>query len=156
MVRGHVEGFEAVEVVVDLRAVEDVEAHADEDVLDLLANEGEGMLAARSAGPAGQGDVDPLGRKPGVPDPPFERGLGLSDLRFAELLEGVQGLARFLAGLRCEFPQILEEGGDFSRLAPEETVSDRLNGSGIRGGRKLALELLAKLVGPLLQIIKGG
>ena len=46
MVRRHVERLEVVEVVFDLGALEDLVAHAREDVLDLLADPHQRMDAA--------------------------------------------------------------------------------------------------------------
>ena len=49
MIRRHVERFEVVVVVFDLRAFEDLVAHAGEDVLDLLAHAHQRVDAARAA-----------------------------------------------------------------------------------------------------------
>ena len=59
----HVERLEAVVVVLDLGAVEDLVAHRHEDVLELLAHGGERMPAAPArARRPGQRDVEPLAR----------------------------------------------------------------------------------------------
>ena len=70
MVRRHVERFEVVVVVLDLRALEDLVAHAAEDVLDLLAHPHQRMDAARGMLASGQRDVDAAGRRAAG----FERG----------------------------------------------------------------------------------
>jgi hypothetical protein len=62
--RRHVERFEVVVVVLDLRALDDLEAHAREDLLDATAEQAEGMAVAEGGGPAGQRDVD--GRRAGL------------------------------------------------------------------------------------------
>ena len=50
VVRRHVEGLEAVVVVLHLAAVVDLVAHGDEDVLELLAHRGQGVAPARGRG----------------------------------------------------------------------------------------------------------
>ena len=63
MVQRHVQGFEVVDVVFDLGALQHLVAHADEDVLDLLAQLHQRVNAPHRAIARGQRDVHGAGRR---------------------------------------------------------------------------------------------
>ncbi len=73
MLGRHVQRFEVVPVVFELRAVDDLVAHAGEDVLDALAHEGERVAAAGRRHAAGQRDVDRARRRRGRGELGFAR-----------------------------------------------------------------------------------
>ena len=66
MVRWNVERFEVVELVLDLRTVRDIEAHAAEDALDALERARHGMQRARRLTAAGKRHIERLCGELGV------------------------------------------------------------------------------------------
>ena len=60
VVRRQVERFKVVVIQLDLRAGDDIKAHAEEDLLDLIQDEIKGMAVALPDRRAGQGDIDGL------------------------------------------------------------------------------------------------
>jgi hypothetical protein len=87
-----VERVEVVEDVVDLGALLDVEAQAEEDVLDLAPHGREQVQPADGLGRrAGQRDVDAVGREARVE-------LGRLELRDAVVDEGLERFARLVGG----------------------------------------------------------
>ena len=66
MVRGNVERFEVVEVVLDLGSLHDVEPEMTKERLDSLQRSGDRMETARALPAPGKGDVDPLAPELGV------------------------------------------------------------------------------------------
>ncbi len=110
-------------VVFDLGAVGHVETDRTEDLLDALPGADHRVDAARAASPAGQGDVDGLGRQAlvqhglGQFGPPrvqqrLDLLLGLVDLRAARALflalQGCEALEQ-----RSQRPLLAQEGGFF-------------------------------------------
>ena len=103
---------ERVEVVVDgldLGPLGDVEAEADEHVLDLAPGLRDQMQAAdRGAGSAGQRDVDPVVDQPRVELGSRERRAALIDRlleRLAGLVGGLRRLAARSSGGSCATPR---------------------------------------------------
>jgi hypothetical protein len=66
VVGGDVEGLEVVPVGLDLGALGDPVAEADEDVDDLVGGPGDRVDGPPRRHPAGEGDVDPLGLEQGL------------------------------------------------------------------------------------------
>ena len=135
MVRGHVEGLEAVVVVLDLATLVDLVAHGHEDVLEVLAHHGQGVKPPHPGrrGPAGRGR--PARERGGRARRAFREGRGpRSDRRLELVLERVQVAARpACATLREGRPSILQEGRDRPGLAAEEAVAHRLEGRRVCG-----------------------
>jgi hypothetical protein len=65
VVRRHVERLEVVVVVLELRTVDDLVAHPEEDALDALADAREGMTPAHGRFAAWERHVDCVDRRPG-------------------------------------------------------------------------------------------
>ncbi len=63
MLRRHVERFEVVIVVFELRPIDHLEAEAREDRFNPLAQDRQRMTMADARGPTGQRDVDRAGRR---------------------------------------------------------------------------------------------
>jgi hypothetical protein len=131
VIRRHVERLEVVEVVFDLRAFEDLVAHAGEDVLDFLADAHERMNAPERELAARQGHVDGAGRRPAG----AEGGTALLERRLDLGLQLVDEGTGFTTQLRRQRAELLEQTGDRSGLAAEELVVQRLEVRiGTRGG----------------------
>src|SRR5215211_6094257 len=102
VVGGDVEGLEVVPVGLDLGALDDPVAEADEDVDDLVGGPGHRVDGPAGRHPAGQGHVDPLGLEQGL----VPLGLQLGPAGGQLGLEGGPGLvdaaAQVAAGLLVE------------------------------------------------------
>jgi hypothetical protein len=129
----HVERFEVVPVVFEFGAVDDLVAHAGEDVFDPFTDVGERMAPARKGDAAWQGDVDGAGRR--------RRG---RERRFARVECGFDFLLERV-GLRAEHAPFvgrrgadgLEERRDLALLTAQVLVTNGLDG-GDRGRRARA------------------
>ena len=142
VLRRHVERLEAVVVVLHLGPVVHQVAHAEEDVLDLLAHDRERMAAALRGQAARQGHVDALAGEAQRARGALERRRLRLEARLQLALQRVQLLAGGLllapaTACRSELMQL----GEGARLAPEEAVADRLQ----RGGRRRRLEVAVEL-----------
>ncbi len=113
MLVGHVERFEVVVVVLDLRAFEHLIAEPGEDLLHLLAHEAERMTMADGRRAAGQRDVDRVGgtARGG------ERRLALGQRLFHGDLERVDLLSERLAIRWRQRRQVRHQLGDPAGLA---------------------------------------
>ena len=119
VVLGEVQGLEVIVVGFHLRALHHIEAHPQEDLLDLVQHQGEGMPVAGGGGAAGHGDVDGLG-----PELFLQLG-GLQGLGPGGqlLLQGFPDLVGQLpddgALLGGKAPHLLEDGGELPLLSQE-------------------------------------
>jgi hypothetical protein len=100
VLRRHVERFEVVVVVFDLRALEHLVAEAREDLAHLLAHQAERMAMSERAAAAGQRDVHrPAGRRvaASAARARVERGLHLALQLVGAAAEGALLVGRGLA-----------------------------------------------------------
>ena len=130
--------IELVEVVLGqlhLRAVQHGEAHADEDVLDLIQGDIHGVAVTGLVGLAGDGHVQSLSLQTVL------QGLGLQLLAPAlqGLLQGGPDLVGQLthggALLGGELAHLLEDGGELTLLA-QVLDPEGIQGGGVAGGLK--------------------
>ena len=112
-----VERAEVVEVVLDVRALGDREAHLAEDRDDLLGDLADRVNAPVGARPYRQGDVLSLGQQLGVERHRLERGLARRDGVGHRLLELIVALAGRAPRLRLERAEALGQIGDPPLLA---------------------------------------
>ena len=137
MIGRHVERFEVVIVVLELRPLEDEEAHAAEDRFDALAQQRQGMTVAERRGPARQRDVHRVRRR--------ARRLGrrdaLVEARFDLLLQLVRQLAEERTRVGGRRPERLEQRGDEPALSREIPIAHGAERGRARGLREIALEL---------------
>jgi hypothetical protein len=110
MVRRHVQRFEIVEIVLDLRPLEDLVAHAAEDVLDLLPHSHQRMDPANGNLTAGECHVDCASGWPRR----LDSGALLLQRRLHVLLERVDGGAVRGAFIRGTRPEFLHQAGDLA------------------------------------------
>jgi hypothetical protein len=130
VIGGHVEEAEVVVVGLDVRRLEDREAHALEDVEHLAQHQGDRVIRAHRAGPRGEGDVPRLGGDTGG------KLAGLDDL--APLVKA--GLE-----LGVERVDVFAEG---RALVRGQAADAALEAGGDAGGREpRAVELLQRLGG---------
>ena len=142
MLLRHVQRFEVVPVVFELRAVDDLVAHAEEDVLDALAHLRQRMPASEHRHAAGQRHVERAWR-----------GLGRRQCRFTRVERGFDLLLQRV-GLRAEHPPLvgrrgahgLEQRRDASLLSAQELIAHRLHGRDAGGGRQGSLKFRAEVV----------
>src|SRR5262245_8841823 len=137
MLGRHVQRVEAVPLVFGFGSYDDREAHAREDLFELVAYHRQRMTMAEPRHAAGECDVDAAGR---ALDELAAR-LMLRPACFDSLLElvGVAPDALLLAGGRAG--NQLHPGGDDAVLAAQVSVADRLRVAGRRSRSELALEL---------------
>ena len=153
MARRHVEGLEAVVVVLDLAALVHLVAHAHEDVLELLAHGGEGVPPPEGGGAAGQGDVDALALEVTGPLAGQEVARHGLDLRFEVGLERVQHLPGVAPRLVRQLAQGLEQVRHRSRLAAEKGVAQGLQVRGIADLGEPPREVLAEGLDARVEIV---
>jgi len=134
VVRRHVQRVEEVVRRLDLAALGDRVAHAEEHVLDLAANLGDQVKVAARDGRAGERDVDALLAQCAVELGLLERGLALGDRGLERLAHGVQ---RHAGVAVPNFPERLLQ----LALATEVADPDRVELLGRRGVRDLAFRL---------------
>ncbi len=147
MVGREVEGLEVVVVGLDLGALLDDEAHAEEDPLDLLLEQGQGMGGPDVASAAGQGQVDGPGRAGGRPQP----GLEGPDAVLRVVLELVDQAAGLAPGLGRSGLQLLEQKGDVALLPSQVGRPELLEGLGVGGFRGRVVEGLPEPLDPVLE-----
>ncbi len=112
MLRGHVERFEVVVVVLELGAFRDVEPHAQEDLLDALAQQRERMAMTDKRRAAGERDIDRVGGRRA-----HQRLFRLFERLLRELPQRVQRLPARAAILRRRRPEVLQRERDRAALA---------------------------------------
>ena len=113
-------GVQLVEVIggqLHLRAVQDREAHGDEDLLDLIQRGVHGVLVAQLVGLAGDGDVQRLGLQPLLQGLFRQDGGLLLDGGLHICPDGVGQLAHDGPLLGGELAHLLQNGGQFSLFA---------------------------------------
>ena len=144
VVRGNVEGFEVVEVVLDLGAFHDVEPEVAKERLDPFQGPGNRVEAAGPLSPPGKGHVDPFPAELGVHRGPGQRlapGARRLRERVLDLVERLAGRRPLGGGERAETPELL---GDYP-LAAEKTNPHALHFLAGRGrvqrGKSLGLEV---------------
>ena len=152
MVRRHVEGLEAVVVVLHFGAVEDLVAHGQEDVFQVLAGRGQGMAAAVGRDAAGQRDVHALAGEAALLEVRFERVLRRLQRLLDLVLQAVQVLPGLASRVRGERAQRLHQGGDRPRLAAEVAVAQGLQGGRIPRRLQLAVEVRAQRADLVFQL----
>ncbi len=136
MLRRHVERFEVVVVVLELRPVDDQEAEAREDRFDALAKNRQRMPMADSPNAAGQRDVDAACR-----GARRRRGLeARGEARVEIFLQLVDELTEARPVVGRHLSEALQQGGDEPALAREIAIADRPNIRLVRGGRQILLE----------------
>ncbi len=118
----HVERLEVVPVVLEFGAFDDLVAHAEEDVLDALADLRERVAAAERRDASRQRDVDRAGRRRRGGEFRLAGGETFLDGLF-EALTAAPRARRVVGGRR---PQALEACGQQAVLAAEEPVVHRL------------------------------
>ena len=149
VVRRHVEGLEVVVVVLHLGAVVHLVAHGHEDVLELLADDGQRVAPAHEGAAAGQGRVEPVAAERLVA-PASARGprRAPSSLSLDRRLERVQLLAGLAPLGLGQLAERLQQRGERPRLAAQEAVAQRLEGRRVRHRGHRGLELRPRAPGP--------
>ena len=130
-------GVQTVEVVnrlLDLGAVVDLEAHADEDVLELVYDDVHGVLVAAFDSLAGQGDIQGLGL-----ELCFQRGLFklLAALVYGLLELGAHTVGHLAHGrtlLGGQLAHLLQNNGELTLLA-QVLHAQRVQRRDVRRGR---------------------
>ena len=141
-----VERREVVVVELDLGALDDVEAHAQEDVLDLAPGLGDQVqVAGRQRRVAGQRDVDAVLGQAALELGVLERGRALAEHRLERLAHLVRGLADRAALLRRQVADAAQDAGQLG-LAAQVADAQLLERGGLGGGGDGGLRLAAQLV----------
>ena len=145
VVRRHVQRFEAVEVVVDLRErVVDLVAHRHEDVLELLPDHRQRVPAPDGAHPARQRHVHALPQELLVAPAALQLHPPRLEPRLDLLLDGVQLPPRLAPLVLPQLPQPPEEERQLPGLAAEEPRADVLQRLGIAHLGQRGVEVLPK------------
>ena len=137
MLRRHVERFEVVVIVLELGPFGDEEAEAEEDLLDAVAEQRQGMAMADERRPAGKRDVDPVRgrtRRGGVGEARLQR-------VFDVLLEEVRVAPERGPPVRRRLRDVFQEGGGEAAFAGEIAISQRAQFGFARRGGEFTLEL---------------
>ena len=113
------------------RALEDLVAHAGEDVFDLAADTHQGMDAAERQLASGERDVHSAGGWPAG----AERGPSVVERRFNLTLQLVDERTNFAPALGGQAAKLFEEAGDRPGLTAQELVVKRLE-FGVRTRRR--------------------
>ena len=119
MARGGIELGEVVALQLHLRAVHHVKAHADEDLLHLIEDDGHGMLVAQRHLGAGHGHVQRLGAELQVQGLGGQLLLLLLQILFNGGADLVGHLAHHRPLLRAQGTHHLQYGGEFALFAQE-------------------------------------
>jgi hypothetical protein len=135
-----VERREIVEIVLDMRPFGDGEAHLAEDRDEFVDRLADRMDAALGLGPDRQRDVDPLGRQPCLELARRQPPGGALDGGGNFVLEGVEGRAGRLAGLRVERAEALHPLGN-AALAAERGDAHLLQRLAARRGVDRGLQV---------------
>jgi hypothetical protein len=137
MLRRHVERFEVVVIVFELRAFGDVETHPKEDLFDTLAQQRERMPMTDERRAPGKRDVDR------VNDRSRERGVGEPRLQrlFDVLLEEIRIASERRPLVWRRGRDVFEECGDQPALAGQIAISQRAQVGLARRRGELTLEL---------------
>ncbi len=118
---GNVQGGEVMKIVLDMRAVENVEAHGEKDVFQLPLNNGNRVKPRfpDTFGPPGtqEGDVRPVGGEFRIDKLPLDAGPGLVDRGGEPALEFVGCLTQSFPLLRSRLTQGFEYAAEFALLA---------------------------------------
>jgi hypothetical protein len=141
-----------VVVVLHFGAVEDLVAHGQEDVFQVLTGRGQGMAAPVGRDAAGQRDVHALAREPALLQVRFERVLRRLQRLLDLVLQAVQVLPGLAPRFRGERAQHLHQGGDRPRLAADVAVAQGLEGGRIPHRLELAVELRAQRADLVFQL----
>ena len=108
---------EIVEIVLDVRAFGDGEAHVGEDGNHLVHDLHGRMHRAGTARPRGQGQVDVLGLQPGVQLGAFQLGLAGAQGCRNPVAQAVDHRPLFAPLIRAQRPHPLEQAGDGAGFA---------------------------------------
>ena len=129
---GDIEGGEIVEIVLDIGALGQGEAHLAEDGEQFVHGLADRMDAAVGLGPRRQGDVDALALEPFLEPGILERRLSSIDGVGQDLLDGIQRHARVLAFFGRQGADALHALGD-KPLPAEDADADLLEAFEILG-----------------------
>src|SRR4249919_318633 len=119
MVRREVQRLEVVPVILDFRAIAQLEAEAAEDVGDALDRAADRMQAAAAGVEAGQRDVNGFRGEACIEHGIFQLDLALAQCRGEHVARLVDRLAGGLALFRRKRAELLELGGDAAALAQQ-------------------------------------
>jgi hypothetical protein len=136
-----------VPLVFDFRSFHDREAHAREDVFQLIADDRERVAVAEGRHATRQGDVDPIPRHRRARQRFPDRVAGIGEPLLDVALEVVGLGAALAAFVRGRRGQILQQPGDNSIFAAEVPIAERLNVARLGGRAQLRVELLTELRG---------
>ena len=142
MIRRHVQRFEVVVVVLDFGSLEDLVAHAGEDVFDLLADTHQRVDAPDRRLASGQGDIDGSRRRSRLGD----SATLLLDRGFDFGLEGVDETPELAASLGRERAERLHQPGHRAGLAAQKVIVERLERRLGRGRVEPGAEVRAQRV----------
>src|SRR4249919_2931815 len=119
MVRREVQRLEVVPVILDFRAIAQLETEAAEDVGDALDRAADRMQAAAAGVEAGQRDVNGFRGEACIEHGIFQLDLALAQCRGEHVARLVDRLAGGLALFRRQGAELLELGGDATALAQQ-------------------------------------